>query len=92
MANETVTELTAKRPGGDFIVDPLDRAIELSRKLQSLLLMTHGEAGEAFRNTAARCQDDFLWCCYSLAEELAEACDESVLIHEVPLQGVLNHG
>jgi hypothetical protein len=41
-------------------------------QLVALLSMTYGEQGEAFRNMPDHVQDNFMWNCLSMAEEVCE--------------------
>ncbi len=54
-------------------IERIDRVNELAMKLDSLLMVTHGEAGESFRNFHNGIQDRFLWACSGVARELVEA-------------------
>ena len=57
-------------------IDRLDRLSELSSKLYSLLAMTHGEAGTTFRNLNANLQDNFMWACCDMAQEVERLSSE----------------
>lgn len=50
----------------------LDRAAELSTKLDALLMMTCGEGGESLRCLNDELQDAYMWACSGLAAELKE--------------------
>lgn len=57
-------------------IDLLDRATELSSKLKALLAMTYGAAGESFRGMSDELQDEYLWACAGMADELKSAVYE----------------
>lgn len=57
------------------VIDRLEDLDQKLAQLDAILAMTHGDAGESFRNMSDDLQDNFLWTCRSLAS----ACKELAL-------------
>ena len=55
--------------------DATDRAFELSRKLQAMLMQTYSLAGEDFRTMNDDLQNNYMWACADMARELRECLD-----------------
>lgn len=55
----------------------LSKASELSQKLQALLLMTYGEAGTSFRSMCDLHQENYMWVCADLSDELEALVSET---------------
>lgn len=55
----------------------LSKASELSQKLQALLLMTYGEAGASFRSMCEHHQENYMWVCADLSDELEALVSET---------------
>lgn len=56
-------------------VDAIDRAFELSRKLEAMLMQTYANAGEEFRGMNHDLQANFMWACGDMAHELRACMD-----------------
>ena len=59
----------AERARADDLHNYLDNRLA---HLTALLMMTYGEAGEAFRNYNDRIQDEYMWACGQMADECRE--------------------
>lgn len=54
------------------VIDRLDDLNQKLAQLESVLVMTHGDAGESFRSMNDDLQDNYLWTCRTLASECKE--------------------
>ncbi len=54
------------------VIDRLDDLDQKLAQLEAILAMTHGDAGESFRNMSDDLQDNFLWTCRTLASDCKE--------------------
>lgn len=59
------------------LVKKLEKASELTQKLQALLCQAYGEGGASFRNMADHLQDAYMWQCADLADEIEGLVSES---------------
>ena len=59
------------------LVKKLNKASEITQKLQALLCQTYGEGGTSFRNMADHLQDAYMWQCADLADEIEGLVSES---------------
>ena len=50
-------------------LDDIDALMARVSKLQAMLAMTYGQAGESFRSMNRTLQDNYLWACADLAHE-----------------------
>lgn len=68
MAIETVTTpVLHKRP---IALQTLDELSAAAAKLDALLTGTYGNSGDAFRDMNDELQDNYLWACAGIAEEI----------------------
>lgn len=56
-------------------MDDFDRLSAVSKQLSALLHMTFGETGDSFRNHSDDIQDNFMWACGDMADEIAKLVD-----------------
>ncbi len=61
----------ANRDVGDLI----DLLHMKSCQLRALLVNTYGNSGDGFRSMADHLQDQYMWTCDSLADEIVKALD-----------------
>ena len=83
-ANPRVSEVT----------DLIEEAHTKSLHLHALLTMITGEGGEVFRRMNDTLQDNFIWACQRMAQEvidLAESANSEYLKERVPRKEV-HHG
>lgn len=73
MTTKTATLKTAKTVTRTLDMEALDRAIELSMKLNAMLMTTYAENGDSFRSLNDSLQDAFMWACSDMADELKRA-------------------
>lgn len=71
MATETVTEHKYAMPS-----DSANRLQAVAAKLAAMLNHTFGNSGEAFRSLSDDLQDNYLWACAEMMEEIHEIVTE----------------
>lgn len=65
-------------------IDSYDKATALVLKLGAMLSNCYGEAGETFRNMSDDTQDNYLWACSGMADDLEKAIDLLLKQKETP--------
>lgn len=58
--------------------DLIDLLHMKSCQLRALLVNTYGQSGDGFRSMADHLQDQYMWTCNSLADEIVEALDKYI--------------
>lgn len=58
------------------VLDLQDKLDTKARQLRALLHQTYGQAGDEFRTTSPDLQDDYLWACADIADEIWESLRE----------------
>lgn len=59
------------------LVDAIDEAYIHAIKLQALLLHTHGDSGDPFREMSGDVQDAYMWLCADLMGSIVAALKSS---------------
>lgn len=58
------------------LIELQDKLDTKARQLRALLHQTYGQAGDDFRTTSYELQDDYLWACADIADEIWQGLRE----------------
>lgn len=86
--------MASPEPRSDEVTDLIEQAHTKSVHLHALLMTITGEGGKSFRRMNVTLQDNFIWACQSLAQEVTDLAEtaNSRYLNERSQRNEVHHG